>query len=94
MQQLYLIPAAAAEKEMFAVMRFYKPIALLQLFFLMLQGPFGKAAVYDDPSAKARIAILQIAVTFSIPNRLSFCPFITSAAGCSLVHRVPGVSVP
>lgn len=93
MQQLYLIPAAAAEKEMFAVMRFYKPIALLQLF-LMLQGPFGKAAVYDDPSAKARIAILQIAVTFSIPNRLSFCLFITSAAGCSLVHRVPGVSVP
>lgn len=93
MQQLYLIPAAAAEKEMFAVMHFYKPIALLQLF-LMLQGSFGKAAVYNDPSAKARIAILQIAVTFSIPNRLSFCPFITSAAGCSLVHRVPGVSVP
>lgn len=36
---------------MSAVMHFYKPIALLQLF-LMLQGPFGKAAVYDDPVQK------------------------------------------
>lgn len=60
----------------------------------MLQGPFGKAAVYDDPSAKARIVNLQIAVTFSVPNRLSFSPFIISAAGCILVHRVLGASVP